>query len=188
MTSMGVAVSGAPAGLRMPVKPILVGVVGDEKVGTTSLVRRLSEKVFDESGPGQHLAYRTALVPTASGAAAVPLRVFDYKQGPGHRDNVWYRRLDVVAFVFDVTRVESLVNIRKGWAVAAHTWVENKQATGVILGNKADLDPIAAASMFAAARDTAASLGMQCEPQRPNAHTSFKACLLVSSLSHTSRF
>lgn len=158
MAAAGSSPTSSPLTPRLPAKPLLVGVVGDEKCGKTSLIIQATEKRFSDEPPAQHLSYRTGVVTTASNGV-VPLRIFDYRSPC--RDNLWYRKLDVVVFVFDVTRVESLVNVRKGWAVSAHTWVESKAAVGVLVGTKSDIDGVASASTFQAAKDTAAALGME---------------------------
>jgi small GTP-binding protein len=114
-------------------------IVGDYRVGKTSLIRRFAEGIFDQDykpSIGVNIVAKTVDL----GRAKLKFNMFD--TGGQERfeplRKKYYRGTQAVIYVFDITRAESAASIEKRWMEEVEA-VIGEDYTRIVLANKADL-------------------------------------------------
>eukprot|EP00794_Sanderia_malayensis_P007328 gene7328-8146_t len=117
-----------------------VVVIGDMSVGKTCLIWRLCSGTFfpnTESTIGVDFREKSLVVEGEN----VKLQLWDTAGQERFRRSMvphYYRNVDAVVFVYDVTRKSSFDNL-EGWIQEFQTYSDSKRVPQIMIGNKCDL-------------------------------------------------
>lgn len=118
--------------------PIRVALVGDSGVGKTTLLQRWAyDRIVH--------AYEPTLEDTANGLVTIAnqIRAVEAIDTPGNEDfasirDSYLRECDAMIFVYDVTRPDSLRNVRETYWPAAQQTRSDDVVPCILVGNKTD--------------------------------------------------
>jgi small GTP-binding protein len=122
---------------------IKICLCGDGGVGKTSLRDNYLGKGFMSNylpTLGTDFVSKSLTIRTKSGIKPLKFQIWDLAGQPPFREirKVYFKRAAGSMLIFDVTRPESLINL-KNWAEELSTNAESKNIAIVVLGNKIDI-------------------------------------------------
>lgn len=115
--------------------------VGDSKVGKTSILLQFTEETYSEAHVMTiGIDYKVKRIQMDN--YKINLKIWD-SAGQERFQSItknYYKGADAVVFVFDITDRDSFTNLKK-WIKQAEDHVTNKNYKKIIVGNKDDLEP-----------------------------------------------
>lgn len=124
-------------GQVLSMRTLKVVLIGETRVGKTSLLQRYVEDTFEENQPTIGAAFSTKVVPTPNGTTQLNLWDTAGQEQFRALASMYYRNAHVALFVYDWTRKETFSALSE-WVKT----IENNASGNIkifVVGNKTDL-------------------------------------------------